>query len=564
MNRAIGDAILSAGTFTELEGVLAGDPRLARSLEEVAVRLDGGHMSTAVLLAAPTPGMTLGAFLLRGDLHLSMAKKVLPHTLLAAFKRVLLEPSPVDAMRALDQADAFDDLVRFVENTELGSRLIFDVLGQLRLRTALRNRLRVKSGRRTLTQFLRVADDQRWGAEDDFFDTLDAFVSWLQDRLSEGASQAPASNVILLRPESLTVGTLEQRMRQTGIPDLGRWTVAMLEGQFDDAFSPHIVGLLRANPRELDVRLTRFVTRLAALRALPAPEVERVTEPALARMQEAALGERARLTDLYPRGLGVSHTVLCPLSPHLEISVFPSPGHMPVQVTARDFWRWAPAPKLECTCGQPVCIHRVAVLDGLGEAWLKDERLAAVLRDALRPAWELVLDTISISIAREQKHGVLSFDVGPAAIDFKFHEIGKRGPSARGKAVTPATALSRVQGLDHRIVERFALADVEHGDPQSRHLGDGLLLLEGHPRVHWAQEPEPSLVVRAEGTVKVEETPTGFRFLFLVEGNELQRSLPYPCTGGAVVLVRAADKRILVTFISEQFLRLVNLVLKVF
>ncbi len=548
--------VASANSFAELHEALTGDPRLRQPVVQLAVHLESSDLGAA-LGPLTGPDLSLGLFLQRKDLHRALSVRLPYQALLNAFKEAL-QSGPDEVQRDLTQADAFDDLVQFVEGNDLGRRRMLDVVNALALAPRLETRIIQRAAHLTVLEFLQEADDQQW-SEGDFFELLDAFVTWTEQQLAALPPARP-SNVIALPVSRPRRASLEQAMEKLGIPDLAKWTVGMLQAQLSpyDA-SPKLSTLLQTNLPELDRQLKVFANRLAALRALPPEDVQRVANPALAALQEAAIAERARFIESYPLGLGMGTARLDYLAPTLAVQVLtrgsPPPGE---RVGARDFWRWPRAPQLSCSCGLPMCIHRIAVLDGLRHPWLVDEKAAQLLVQALRPPWSLVLDAIA-TVEPRKRCGVLSFEVGTDTVDLRFHEQGKRGPSAKGKRLTPEEVLPLVEGVDQRIAERFALADLSGASLEDRHLGDGLLLLEGHPRVRWQAEAEPSPVARAEGTVKVEETPEGFRFRFLVEGNELVvRSTPYRCTGGAVMLLRAADGRILVTLVSEQFLKLVT------
>lgn len=549
MQEGLAHRVDSANSFTELGRALATDARLAQALGTFCGTFDDRPVADLVLRFAG-PQMSVRAFLDRRDLHRGLATKVPYAQLLAAFKRTFIQGGA--HARALEEAGAFSDLLPFVQAGEAGRRRVAHMVHELSIRPGLRKLVGSFAGTDTVEKFLERADDEDW-SEIDYFEVLDAFVGWVGER-----EPATLSNVISLsskRPS--TSALLEERIRQTGIPDLMSWTVAMLEGQRVDAYSITVRALLASSLPEVDRRLTAFEARLAALRQNPLPQLPEVQDPTLSRIQAAAAAERTRLAPQYPHGLVTASVRIGFTFPDLRFDVATGNGYHAEQVWARGFSTWPQAPQLKCTCTHPVCVHRVAVLDGLCGPWVVDEKISVVLLAASRPAWAVVLDAIGAAPVRERKQGVLSFTLSPDTVDFQFHELGKRGPSAKGKRVVPEHVLGRLEGLDHRIAERLALADVTQDRADDRQLGDALLLLVGHPRVRWENDPAYRPVARAEGTVKVEETATGFRFRFLAEGQELdQRVAPYLCTGGAVVLLRARDGRILVTFVSEQFLRL--------
>lgn len=554
MADVIANSIASANSFSELDRALSGDRRLTEPMSTLALRLPLEEAVVAAILLLTGPDLPLGRFLQHKEIHRALTQRAPYDQLLRAFKRAILETH--DLVAAIEEAKEFAQLIRFLSD-EMGRRKFLDVLHRLPISAHFKHRFLNAPRHLTILEFMRLADHQDW-SDRDFSQILSAFKQWLAQQL--GQPERAASNVVTL--PQVTPESLAELVKATRIPDLGEWSFAMLEGdQKSDMFAKVSWALRHGNRLDLKQRLDRFTARLAHLRSLPAPVFERPADEGLALIQAAAQSERASLADAYPWGIisGSAHLLL--KAPHLGFEVRPQGSLlMPSQVTAPAFWSWAQTPTLDCDCRAPMCVHRIIVLEGLCGPWVHEPAPSAFLKDALRPSWDRVLDAIAPPKAvQKKKRGVLSFQLSARLVEFTFHELGKKGPSSKGKRVTPGSALPLVDGLDHRIAERFALAELSDDDDESAHFGDGLLMLEGHPRVRWYGEPEPSPVVRAEGTVKVEETPTGFRLEFLVGGVTFDdHSRIYACSEGAVVLLRSDDHRILVTHVSESYLRLLE------
>ncbi len=536
--------IASANSFSDLGNLLRGDARAKLQVSELASTFEDQELGAAVVAIAGTS--TFEAFSQRKDLHRALQQTWHYQGLLKAFKAAL-ERRRGSASRpvALLEPECFADLIPDVEGHAFADMMMAQIVPQLAIPERIR---RLVPGAVPLMTFLDTADERAW-PDEGYLLVLDALASWITQQLAlrPGAASLPR----------VSLADFNQRVEKTCIPDLLDWSLAMLEGGTDDLYYSPILGqLVRRSLPEADKHLTKFEARLAQLRSMR-PILERPADPALAALYEAALAERNRFAPMYPFGLCAARSQLKYDPPHLEVWVSLPGITSPTRVTLPDFWRWARTTPVDCACRQRVCIHRVLVLESL-LIWANEPKTAGLLLEALKPTWELVLDALSPGAEPKQKRGVLSFEVGHDSVDLGFHELGKRGPSSKRKTVAPADVLTKVDGLDQRIAERLALADAARS-AESPHLGDGLLLLEGHPRVHWVGEAEPSPVARAVGTVKIDETDSGFRFKFIVEGQELERRLrTFRCTGGSLTFVRAADKRILIAFLSDRLLQLMG------
>lgn len=147
--------INAATTLPQLEVALVGDPRLYSPVSEFAVSLAPREFAVAQALVGAGGELSLGTFLRREALHQLVWKKVTPQQVLAAFKGQLLQgqPRPDLAPRPLEQADAFDDLLPYVEGKALGRRRTFEVVDELPLRPALKSRVRLQFGSLHLARF---------------------------------------------------------------------------------------------------------------------------------------------------------------------------------------------------------------------------------------------------------------------------------------------------------------------------------------------------------------------------------------------------------------------------
>ncbi len=543
--------IVSANSFNELTMAVRSDARLTRSMGSVAPQLLLSADDQRILLEVCGKTRTVSDFLLKKDLHRQVVDQGLPYArVLGAFKNWFKQDLARAVTRSLEEADAFDDLVPFL-NKDDARRPANDVLIDLDLPKPLKRRLMGLITRQTLADFLREADDWYW-TDDEFFLVLEVMCEWVSERMTSSDAKdvpLPLTNLRDVRAE----------LASTGIPDLEAWPLAQLSADpLNERGGLTVAATLQYGlASEVGRRLPGFLKHLGRLRAAPAPRLEPVTGP-LAEVQATAIAQREQLLGTYPHGLGAAQTNVELRFPEVTFQVRLLGAAHAVEVSAGDFSKWAARPSLTCACGAKVCLHRVVVLDGLSDLWVKQGESVAVLTQALRPAWEMVLDAVTRPTAqpkKEKRPGVLTFTVGEGHLDFHFREQGKTR-LLNPTRVDPADILGRVSGADLRIAERLALAD---RDGESKQLGDALLLLANHPRVAWEGEELPSPTVRADAGVKIEETSTGYRLVFQVEGTVVSNTTKFfRCSTGLAFALRAGDGRILVATAQERYVRLLG------
>ena len=536
--------ITSANSLSELALVLGGDPRLNLTISELASSFSDQQLASGVRLLSGE-NLTVREFLAHKVIHRALGQRWPYQTVVGAIKAALNAQADPSSEIARGKPQRFKDLLPSVEGRSLAYKDMSLVASQLALEPAARARIPVGW---PLHTFLQRADAQSWDKRLRSA-TLEALSQWVEHQLSR------SPKVPELSRGRNSLDAFNERVEKTCIPDLLDWTVAMIEGRTDDRyFSPTLAQVLSRDLNEASARLAEFEARLVKLRSMR-PVLERPADPSLAALYDAVHAERNRFAPMYPFGLCPVRANLDFDPPHLDVSVSLPGLTRETMVTLPELWRWGRTSIVNCNCSRRVCIHRVLVLESL-LLWVNQPKTSGLLLEATKAPWALVLDALEPKAVAKEKRGVLSFELDANGVDFGFHELGKRGPSSKRKRMDAARVLTMVEGLDQRIAERLALAEATQSE-EAPHFGDALLLLEGHPRVHWMGEAEPSPVARAVGTVKLAKTADGFRFKFLVEGQELERSpRVFRCAGGSVTIVRGAAKRILIATISDHVFKL--------
>lgn len=523
---------------------------LLRPLADVATAFPDDDLRAAFFLDTWTRRrQTVGQFLSDKALHRSLP---IPYPRVVNALVFWARENQQDGARALDDASSFAQLLSFVEGTPLAATPLLEIIPLLAVGRPLRATLTAGAVMRKadLPGFLREADTLRLSPTERTR-LLSAFKQWLRPRLkTPGGTVAPLRSVP-------TVASLRARLAALAVPDLEDWTLEMLSPEEHSPGGPSLYHHLHfgSDLRTLEARLQDFTRHVEHLRAQPLLFPPLVADPSLAALQAAARRERTARASTYPLGLSPGDVSYNLRDCDLLARVRPWGQSHPAEVTVPELFHWANHPTLKCTCGRAECVHRVIALEMLCVGLVEDPVLCDTLKKALRPAWERLLDAADAPPASPTRDvGVLSFHANAYGFELRFHTVGKRGvPSKAGKRVPPASVLEKLDGVDLRLAERFAIAE---SDARQRgpHFGDAVLLLEGHPRVHWNGASEPAPVVRVEGTVRVEDDPQGYRLRFLAGGVELAKELrAWPCSTGLVALLPGAGGQLLLVHFTETF-----------
>lgn len=523
---------------------------LLRPLADVATAFPEDDLRAAFFLDTWTRRrQTVGQFLSDKALHRSLP---IPYPRVVNALVFWAGENQQGGARALDDASSFAQLLPFVEGTPLAGTSLLEIIPLLAVPRSLRANLTAGAVMRKydLPGFFREADALSLSPAERAR-LLSAFKQWLRPRLkTPGGTVAPLRSIP-------TVASLRARLAALAVPDLEDWTLDMLNPREESPGGPTLSTLLyhSVDLTGLDRRLSDFASLLERLRASPPPHPPLHSDPLLAALQAAARKERAARAATWPYGLGPAQISYVLRDTDLLVRVRPWGASSQREVTLPHLFRWADAPEMKCECFRPACVHRVAALDMLAFSLPEDADLCDTLKKALRPAWERLLDAADAPPASPTRDvGVLSFHANAYGFELRFHAVGKRGvPSKAGKRVHPTAVLEKLDGVDLRLAERFAIAESDarqHGP----HFGDAVLLLEGHGRVHWDGGHEPSTVVRVEGTVRVEEDPQGYRLRFLAGGVELAKELrAWPCSDGLVALLPGPDGQLLLVHFTQTF-----------
>jgi superfamily II DNA or RNA helicase len=463
-----------------------------------------------------------------------------------------LQPAP-----RVDEALTFLELAEQLDGSALAETPLMEALASVRVDMRVRQRLFAIATRRpsSVIDFLHDADEDDDWSDEEYRTTVKAFSRWIEEHDRARVPAGPAARA----PQPTahrTRGAVLSLAAELGIPDLEDWQLGQLmDGQ---AFAPPSTVSVAAgsNPADLERRLKAFASRVATARSAKPPSAGPVSTPAVAVLQAAAREERVRLAASWPFTLCHSRVVTDLTGSQLRVAVTPYGATRQARVTLT-IPSWHERRQLDCTCSRTACVHRIAVLDLLAFKVSTDAELEATLATGLRPEWERLLDVLSVAPpVRAQERGVLSFELDGRSVGCRFHVIGKRGvPSKSGRAVDPGAVLDKLEGADRRLAEKFALVRA-HGANDSS-LGEALLQLEGHARVFWDDEREPSTVARVEASLRVEQTTAGYRLVFHANELPLSRELPtWRCATGRVGVLKAGPGKLLLVHLSDVYLSL--------
>jgi superfamily II DNA or RNA helicase len=507
-------AAKNAKTATELRKALAGEPVLELAAAKVFPQF-----------RAQRPGIRVGEWIAR-------LNDDLPLVALESLKQALL-PSVRDRLvEAIDAADSFSELGALLNGSELAARPATEALHQLGLPRVLRA---FAESRLSLGVFLAAADEADVDDEG-FFLLLDS----IKDLMMAQIDQRPS-------PPKLD-------LTAWGLPDLPDWTMQMLRDyRFGTGLTlAQLVAQGRGDEvqRALEAFRPEFERARAARPLSPGRAAADSAQPHLETV-EALLAELPR----YPRtfhsdvrlavqGVDVGANV------QLWVQLART-----TELVFRDFWAWPTTRRLDCSCARPACIHRVLVLERLRDALQSTH--ATELIDATRPPWvRLLSEPPPRAVAARKKPGALSFTLGgEAALEVRFHEVGKKGVSKSGRIVPLGSVLARLERVDQAIAEQLMLAN--DAAPPSPHFGRALLSLVGHPRVRWG-ESDFLPVERVEPSAAVEPHERGYTLRFHLGVDAFAAPL-FSGEGpeGPVVVMRAGG-RIVVAEVSHRFLHLAN------
>lgn len=529
--------IASANSLPELALHLSGDPRTRLEVREVFQQLDlRAEELRALAETRGVLGLTLLDYLKARDLHRSSG---VPYAqLLKAFKEWLAMPS---GPLGLADVESFTELAE-VMPPGLSALRLGTILGVLDLNPKLRKSLLVDA-QRTVGEFLDRAEDKPW-SDTQYFSVLDALKAWL-------ATERPSFQLRAQKPPPAPKGPsreeLEARLQRLEIPDLLSWPAEALD---PSSVYPSVQSWLHTTQTGRALQLIeQFEARLRQLRAAARP-TPRLIEGVVAPIQAAALAARTSLEKSYPLGISKGDVRVLVHEDRVTFDVHAWPREYNTRVaTDGTLARWVEngAP-LVCSCHAsrlPVCLHRVLVYEVLAFGGLDSPSAQARFAEAMTPPWKRLLATLAEEPRAEKKPkpAVLSFHLYGDGIEVHLHEVGKKGPAAKGRHVSSADALARVDGVDQRIAERVAVAVASRFRGSRENGGDAVRALIGHPRVYWDNDTEPSPVHAAQIRIHIDDQEKGFGLRLSIDERALnfEELRFFDSASGGVVVSRGED-----------------------
>lgn len=319
------------------------------------------------------------------------------------------------------------------------------------------------------------------------------------------------------------------------------------------------------------------------LAALQVPD-----DPILRRLFDGLLSLRRQLrAEVSPRAAPPPLLDFVPDPPafvaETEPKIFP-PAHGRLAEVRIDLGHWEKGSLgSSCTCGLPICVHRLQTVDGLLQFLLDPAAEGArrpILAELAQPAWARTLKAIERT--REKRERLLA-EQEEIRISWRlFRDVDwilrpflqkqtKRGWSTGSRVSFPELAARR-EALDP--VDRKALEALASGDlADAGAVPDALLaprtpqalqILAGHPRVHLGNADEPLEVVRGTmgiaaievaGGAEVQPTvggePIGYEALF--------RTLARSPAGSLALHVDTAQKRCVVFPVDDEVLEILRI-----
>ncbi len=348
---------------------------------------------------------------------------------------------------------------------------------------------------------------------------LDRVVVARSDR--EVLLEALKSHLVSRLPEDADTA-IARIIEHLGIPDLTQWPAEV----FDESdlhrlslgetvrWSRQYIGVVSLG--SLANGMSDFGARVAAARAR---DLEHPLERSLGTVGDAELdGLRSAVCALrtgsyapWPLALFEPSTRASHDDQGLELLVRLTPRAEGAVVRWSQVAAWRKGLAISCGRCRGPCVHVALFLEYFLEKTSKlDSGLSVTIRTLLAPKWQRALELMEAELEAEAKREVLSFviDGETDLLEVFVHPVGKKGVG-KGRRVYRDEAYGHAANLepgDRRIAELLRL-EAREGLPTGPELGDAMLLLAEHPRVHLRREgPAVPVRVRTSGlTVELGE-----------------------------------------------------------
>jgi superfamily II DNA or RNA helicase len=310
--------------------------------------------------------------------------------------------------------------------------------------------------------------------------------------------QALKGHLIACLPEDEATA-ITHAIERLGIPDVATWPAAVFDER--DLHRLSLGETLRWSRQYAGViplgslahGVGEFAARVASARAKDAAHpladsLGTVGDAELDALRRAVATLRTGPLASWPLGLFELSGRVGHDDQGLELAVRLAPRTDPALVRWRNPAAWRNGLELTCTRCRGPCVHRALFLEHLLAKTEKlDASLSVTVRQLVAPPWQRALELMEAGHEAEPKRELLSFvvDGDTDLLEVFVHAVGKKGVG-KGRRVYRDQAYEHAQALDpadRRIAELLRL-DVRDDLAESPELGDAMLLLVEHPRVH--------------------------------------------------------------------------------